>query len=64
MARYRNPKCRNFDEETGRHCNTEMRLLGERHPLWQPGFYNFICPKCESVRCIDDLHVDRVAERV
>jgi hypothetical protein len=64
MARYKEPRCMAEDfEDPLRVCGVRMELAGERHPLWKPGFYTFICPRCESIRCVDELQLDRCVER-
>lgn len=67
MPRFKVPRCIAPDEMDGRpekSCNVEMKMVGERHPLWKPGQWVFMCPRCESVRVIDDLKAERYCERV
>ena len=44
-------------------CRVEMRLAGERHPLWQRHNYTFYCPRCEAVQVITEDWADKHCER-
>ena len=63
---YQPPKCNAPDQESLNPmavCNVEMKLMGERHPLWKPGHYVFVCPRCEALRVLDEATLDRYAKR-
>lgn len=61
--RYKNPRCQAPDPDDPRGmCGVEMKLAGERHPLWQPRNWVFVCPRCETVRLITEDQVHRNAE--
>jgi len=66
MRKYKAPRCTAPDEMGGkpeRPCGLEMKLLNERHPLWRPGHWMFICPRCESLRALSDQTLDRYVPR-
>lgn len=63
MKSYKNPICMAEDEESWRGvCGVPMKLVDERHPLYQPKAWTFTCPKCGAYRMIDEKNVDRCAE--
>ena len=69
MPRYQNPRCQAPDPDDGKSglCGVEMRPAGERHPSfgpnYRPGVHVFTCPRCGSVRALDDAKLDRYAVR-
>lgn len=65
MARYKNPKCQAEDQEDPRGiCGVEMKLIGERHPLYQHRSWTFICPRCGAVTLLTEDQLKRTSERV
>ena len=67
MARYEPPLCKGPDLDGRGTCDIRMRPLGERHPSfgpnYRPGVHVFECPKCGSVRAIEDERVGRYLVR-
>lgn len=66
MARYENPICiaPHQEDPQRRYCGVRMRLLGERHPLYQPKKFVFECPRCGCIRAIDELAAERCSRRL
>lgn len=65
MPRYHSPACvapDPDDRKTGQ-CGVVMKPLGERHPSfgpnYRPGGTVFECPRCGSVRFIEDERAAR-----
>jgi len=66
VAHFQNPRCQAPDMMNGqedRKCGVEMKLMGERHPLWRPGFFIFVCPRCEALRSISEADAAKYARR-
>lgn len=63
MARYQPPICKAPDLDGRGTCDVRMTPLGERHPSfgpnYKPGGWVFSCPKCSSVRYLDEVTMDR-----
>jgi hypothetical protein len=62
MKHFPNPRCEApdpYDERSGV-CGVEMRLEGERHPLWQPRHWVFVCPRCEAARVLTEDQLKRL----
>ena len=67
MARFQEPLCQAPDELDRGTCDVRMRALGERHPSfgpnYKPGGWVFQCPKCGSVRFIEEERLQRYLVR-
>lgn len=67
MARYKEPICKAPDDDGRGTCDVKMNFLQERHPSfgpnYKPGCHVFLCPKCGSVRAIEEQRIGRYLER-
>jgi hypothetical protein len=67
MKHLENPICMAPDQEGDSMrgiCGIRMNIIGERHPLWQPRFYTFECPRCGCIRSIDESKAGRYSEEI
>jgi hypothetical protein len=67
-VRFQEPLCMAEDVESWRGvCGVKMTPLGERHPSFgpnfKPGVWVFQCPRCGSVRAIEDEKLSTYLER-
>jgi hypothetical protein len=63
MRQYKNPMCEAPDPESWRGiCGITMKLVDERHPLYKPKHFVFLCPRCESMRAITEDQLSKIAE--
>ena len=67
MARYEEPICKAPDVDGRGTCDVRMRTMGERHPSfgpnYVPGCHVFLCPKCGSVRAIEEKRLGQYLVR-
>jgi|WetSurMetagenome_2_1015567.scaffolds.fasta_scaffold45113_2 hypothetical protein len=63
MRQYRNPLCQAPDPESWRGiCGITMKLVDERHPLYKPKHYVFLCPRCEAMQAITEDQLSKIVE--